>query len=295
MVGARPARHLDATADVARFPYMGKKSWWASLIHRSRSRSRLLAGAAVGLLCTGLAQGAVADGERADGERFSALGPNAARALAWRDDFNTLSSATWRVIDRDCYDPGNVAIANGRLRMTIAPTSRRDCPGVTGARINTYGLREWTSGTFSARIKFVLAPGSWQTFWMTGANGSQFPANGEVDIAEVIGRTPQNTHVALHSAFKAGGTKRCDVGGAPPATLDRVWHTYSATTSGAFVEFKIDGVRIARYTPGGTCTWPFGDPMRILFSSRGGQYGGDVDVTKYPVSYLVDWVSWTPL
>jgi beta-glucanase (GH16 family) len=251
---------------------------------------RILAGAAVGVLTVGLMQGAVADRERVSGGQL-----RAPQAPPWRDDFNTLNPNTWQVIDRDCYDPANVAIASGKLRITISPTSRSDCPGVTGARVNTYGLREWSSGTFTARIKFVLAPGSWQTFWMTGAGGAEFPANGEVDIAEVIGRTPQNTHVALHSAFKTGGTKRCDLGGAPPATLNNVWHTYSATTSKNFVEFKIDGVQIARYTPGSTCTWPFGDPMRILFSSRGGQYGGEVDVSRYPISYLVDWVTWTPL
>ena len=195
----------------------------------------------------------------------------------WRDDFNSLDPSTWNVIERDCFDPANVAVSAGKLRMTIARSARKDCPGVTGARMNTYGLRQFASGTFEARIKFVLAPGSWQTFWMTGAGNKAFPANGEVDIAEIIGRTP---------------TKRCDVGGAPPATIDRVWHVYGVTTSAARVTFTIDGKTIASNTPGGTCTWPFGDPMRLLFSARGGQYGGDVVPSAYPITYLVDWVSW---
>jgi beta-glucanase (GH16 family) len=230
----------------------------------------------------------------ATGSTSLATGSEAA-ARSWRDDFTSLDAATWHVVDRDCFDPSNVSVANGMLRMRIAPTSRADCPGVTGARINTYGLREWPSGTFSARIRFDLAPGSWQTFWLTGAGGEPFPGNGEIDIAEIIGRTPTNTHVALHSAFRSGGTKRCDLGGAPKATLDRVWHVYSVTTSSTAAVFRIDGVTIARYTPGTTCTWPFGDPMRILFSARGGQYGGEVDPSAYPVSYLVDWVSWQAL
>jgi beta-glucanase (GH16 family) len=220
---------------------------------------------------------------------------SAPAATAWRDDFNALDLTNWNLITRDCFDPSNIKVSDGRLRLTIAPSSRSDCPGVTGARMNTYGLREFGPGTFSARIRFVTAPGSWQTFWLTGAGGQDFPANGEVDIAEIIGRTPQNTHVALHSAFKTGGTKRCDLGGAPAATVDRVWHTYSVTTGATRVTFKIDGVSIASFTPGSTCTWPFGDPQRILFSSRGGQYGGDVDVSKYPITYQVDWVSWAPL
>jgi beta-glucanase (GH16 family) len=229
----------------------------------------------------------------ADGAAGASPADAAQRAVSWRDDFNSLSSANWNVIQRDCFDPANVAVQNGMLRMKIAPSGRADCPGVTGGRINTYGLQQFGPGTFSARIRFVLAPGSWQTFWLTGAGGQEFPANGEVDIAEVIGRTPTNTHVALHSAFKTGGTRRCDVGAAPAATLDRVWHTYSVTTGATRVTFKIDGATIASFTPGATCTWPYGDPMRILFSSRGGQYGGDVVQSRYPITYLVDWVSWT--
>jgi beta-glucanase (GH16 family) len=259
---------------------------------RMAMRGRVAVGASVlALFAVLLNPDDQADGMSATSGTATAVVPG----TSWRDDFNSLNSATWNVIPWGCFDPANVSVANGMLQMRIAPSPRTDCPGVTGARINTYGLKEFRSGTFSARIRFVLAPGSWQTFWMTGAGGAEYPANGEVDIAEVIGRTPQNTHVALHSAFKSGGTKRCDVGGAPPATVDRVWHVYSVTTGPNRVTFKIDGATIASYTPGATCTWPFGDPMRILFSSRGGQYGGEVDPTMYPITYRVDWVSWQAL
>ena len=229
-----------------------------------------------------------------DGRNGGADRAPAAAAAAWRDDFNALDPNTWRVIDRDCFEPRNAAVSNGMLRMTIARSPRTDCPGVTGARINTYGLREWGPGIFEARIKFVTAPGSWQTFWMTGASGREFPANGEIDVAEIIGRTPNNTHVALHSAFLAGGTRRCDQGSAPPATVNRVWHTYGVKTSSTSVVFTIDGRTIATFRPNGTCTWPYGDPMRLLFSSRGGQYGGTVVPSAYPITYLVDWVTWRP-
>jgi beta-glucanase (GH16 family) len=248
----------------------------------------VLAGLLVALV--GAAPLDAATGEPGDRDRARVVA--LAATAPFRDDFNTLSPDTWNVIDRDCFDADNVAVSNGMLRMRIAPTSRPECPGVTGARINTYGLRQWPAGTFEARIRFVTAPGSWQTFWLTGAGPAPFPANGEIDVAEIIGRTPANTHVALHSAFKTGGTKRCDVGSAPKATVDRTWHRYSVTTSATRVTFKIDDTVIASYAPGGVCTWPFGDPMRILFSSRGGQYGGEVDVSKYPITYQVDWVTW---
>jgi beta-glucanase (GH16 family) len=225
----------------------------------------------------------------------AALPPTPASAdVAWRDDFSTFNTSTWREVNWGCFNPDNASVANGHLRMTISPSADPACPAI-GARINTYGLRDWPSGTFSARIRFATAPGSWQTFWLTGANGQPFPANGEIDIAEIIGRAPENTHVALHSAFLAGGTRRCDQGASPAATVDRLWHVYSVTTSSTNVTFRIDGQVIAQFRRNGTCTWPFGDRMRILFSSRGGGYGGTVDPSRYPVTYLVDWVSWKPL
>jgi beta-glucanase (GH16 family) len=214
--------------------------------------------------------------------------------VSWRDDFNSLNPATWNVITRDCIEARNVTVANGMLRIATSPSARTDCPGVTVGRVNTYGLRTFNPGTFSARIRYVVEPGSWQNFWLTGASGKPFPANGEVDIAEVIGPAPQNTHVALHSAFLSGGTKRCDMGAGPPATVNRVWHTYSVTTGASRVTFKIDGATIATFTPGSQCTWPFGDPMRMLFSSDLGKYGGTLDLTRYPIAFLVDWVTWTP-
>jgi beta-glucanase (GH16 family) len=217
----------------------------------------------------------------------------AASDVAWRDDFTSFDTSTWQAVDGNCFTSGNASVANGMLRLRIATSKDPDCP-TTGARVNTYGLRDWPPGTFSARIRFVTAPGSWQTFWLTGASGRTFPANGEVDIAEIIGRTPGNTHVALHSAFLSGGTRRCDQGAGPAATVDRTWHVYSVTTSATVATFRIDGRVVASFRPNGICSWPFGDRMRILFSSRGGGYGGTVDPSRYPVTYLVDWVSWTP-
>lgn len=256
-----------------------------SLCSRARNcavaRARVAAFVGVALLC-GLIP-TLAEGHSA-----------AASAVGWRDDFTTFDTATWHNVRWACFDPANATVANGQLRLRITPTRDPACP-VTGARVNTYGLREFDSGTFSARIKFVTAPGSWQTFWLTGAGTETFPANGEVDIGEIIGRLPQNTHMALHSAFLTGDPgRRCDQGSSPPATVDRVWHVYSVTTSLRQVTFKIDGRVVGRFRPNGVCTWPFGNRMRIIFGSRGGAYGGELDLSQYPVTYFVDWVSWRP-
>ena len=222
-------------------------------------------------------------------------GPSLVRQFSgsWRDDFDHLDPAVWRVVGWGCFMKENVTVASGRLRMTARPAPANvACNGVEGARINTYGKREWGPGTFSARIRFVTAPGSWQTFWLTGGSGRAFPRNGEVDIAEITGKSPRLAHHRLHSSRQDAEAKRCSQGADPAVLPDGRWHVYSATTSGTRVVFKVDGAVVGRYVDDAGCTWPFGDPMRIIFGARGGQYGGDVDLSRYPVSYEVDWVSW---
>jgi beta-glucanase (GH16 family) len=218
-----------------------------------------------------------------------------AATAGWRDDFDTFDTSVWNKIDRGCFDPANVGVSGGQLwlRIVRAPDNE-DCHGVEGARINTYGKRQWPAGTFSARIKFHTLPGSWQTFWLTGANGKPFPGNGEVDVAEITGRLPAIANHRLHSSKKTAALRKCTQGGNPVVYPDGVWRTYSVTTGAKSAVFRVDGKVVGRYAPNAECTWPFGDDMRILISARGGQYGGWVALRRYPVTYYVDWVEWRP-
>jgi hypothetical protein len=223
--------------------------------------------------------------------------PAAAAEGAWRDDFTRLDTSVWDVMDWGCFSRSNVGVQDGLLWLRIVPDPANpvaECEGVTGARITTKGLRDWPAGTFSARIRFVTVPGSWQTFWLTGANGLPAPGNGEVDIAEITGKAPRVAHHRLHSSRVNAPLKRCSQGADKWIKPDGVWRTYSATTGARQVVFRVDGQVVGRYQPVPECTWPFGDRMRILFSARGGRYGGAVDVLRYPVTYHVDWVSWEP-
>ena len=214
---------------------------------------------------------------------------------AWRDDFDVFDTDVWGKANWGCFERENAGVASGQLWLRVVPRpDREDCGGVVGARVLTKGLRDWAPGTFTARIKFVTAPGSWQTFWLTGSNGKPFPAAGEVDIAEITGNVPAIAHHRLHSSRQTAPLKKCSQGADPIVHPSGVWRTYSATTSGTRVEFRVDGKLVGSYGRNDTCTWPFGDRMNMIFSARGGGYGGDVDITKYPVEYYVDWVSWSP-
>src|SRR5215207_7456339 len=89
---------------------------------------------------------------------------------AWRDDFNSLNTRTWQKIGWGCFDPANVTVSSGLLRLKTVATSSAECP-LVGGRLDTFGKRTFAPGTYTARIKFAPKTGSWQTFWMTGGSG----------------------------------------------------------------------------------------------------------------------------
>ncbi len=225
--------------------------------------------------------------------------PTAQGATGWRDDFRWLDRTVWNTPSGGCKSASNVRVAKGLLRLRTTPGTTPECE-VVGARVDTIGRRTFAPGTFSARIRFDLAMGSWQTFWMTGASGRPFPSNGEVDIAEVLGRTPQENHLRLHSAYLDGrvGTdgrlQRCTQKADPPVADLEGWHVWTVVTGPERVTFRIDGVDVASFVPDGICTWPFGDQMRMILDVGSGTWGGPVDVSQFPVTVLVDWVSWQP-
>lgn len=253
---------------------------------------------ASGVIAAVVAVGSPAAGANAPGRSG---GTPASPVSSWRDDFNRLDTSTWRVRAGGCLSPNQVKVSSGMLRLTTRASSDPACP-LLRSRIDTYNRRTFASGTFSARIRFDLATGSWQTFWLTGGSGLPFPANGEVDIAEILGRTPTQDHIRLHSAYLDG---RVDSSGRLSRCTQKLdprlqpgpdsWHVYSVTTSALAVTFKVDGKHVVTFNPNGVCTWPFIDPMRIILGAGGGGgWGGPVDPSQYPVTVLVDWVSWTP-
>lgn len=217
-------------------------------------------------------------------------------STAWRDDFTSLNTSVWRVVTGGCDAASHVSVSGGLLHLQTVASSSAACP-LVGGRIDTFGKRQFAPGTLAARIKFMPRTGSWDTFWATGASGQKAPANGEIDIAEILGRdTPNIHHLRLHAAWTPGVSGRCtqqlDIPRPPGFMSD--WHTYSVTTSATTATFAVDGQTVAVFTKYQLCTWPFADPMRPIFSVGGGSYGGTPDKSLFPTTTLVDWFSYTP-
>ena len=102
---------------------------------------------------------------------------------------------------------GNLVIE--ARRETMAGSS---CPGgpcqYTSGRINTQGKFSFTYGHVEARIKVSGTQGLWPAFWLLGANFPTvgWPASGEIDVMEHVGRAPSQVFSTIHApAYNGGG------------------------------------------------------------------------------------------
>src|SRR3989442_4006978 len=95
-------------------------------------------------------------------------------------------------------EPGNVVV--GARHETFGT---RD---YTSARLKTDGLGTWRYGRMEARIQIPRGQGLWPAFWMLGDNCAAvgWPACGEIDIMENIGREPSRVHGTVHGPGYSG-------------------------------------------------------------------------------------------
>ena len=168
----------------------------------------------------------------------------------------------------------------------------------TSARLLTKGKWSWTYGRMEARIKIPFGQGIWPAFWMLGANIDSvgWPACGEIDILENIGREPAIVHGTIHGPGYSGAG---GIGGAyslpgnVPFADD--FHIYAVEWSTNQIKWFVDGQQYLSLTPANLpngATWVYTQPQFILLNvAVGGQWPGYPDQTTiFPQRMTVDYV-----
>jgi len=213
-------------------------------------------------------------------------------------------------------DPNNPNVyQDGDGHLVIVARSAAAAPsGITSARIktatsdNTTLLFGTQYGRVEASMQLPLDSGNqgvWPAFWMLGGdlNQAPWPASGEVDILEFIGKTnPTQVYSTLHFPQFSNtglGVRATDSGGWTG------WHTWGAIWSPNQVQFYVDdptniyGTISTADIPSSqtgvsssTQSWPFNLPFYLILNlNMGGPFPGNVDATTtYPQTLLVDWV-----
>jgi beta-glucanase (GH16 family) len=240
------------------------------------------------------------------------IGVPAGYRLVWSDEFTASGlpdTAKW------AYDTGmnkqgwhnrelqyysgpraeNAEVIEGKLVITARKEQRSAAAdwggqGYTSSRLLTLGKAEWTYGYFEVRAKLPCGKGTWPAIWMLNS-AVVWPAGGELDIAELVGREPTKVFSTVHTTSGSGGNGS----GASVEVLDActAFHVYQMHWTPQQARFSIDGKThfIHRNAGTGKAQWPFDTPQfMILNIAVGGDFGGDVDDSIFPVRMEIDYV-----
>lgn len=189
-----------------------------------------------------------------------------AQTLVWQDNFDgtTINTDYWSYDFGDGCERSLCGWGNNELQYY---TSRTDNARVsngnliieakrenfltrefTSARIKTEGRIHFKYGTVEARIKVPnLANGLWPAFWLLGNTGA-WPANGEIDIAEMgiaeaVANGTANRFVggAVHWSYNGSQADYGD-GYSSPVNLNDDYHVYKMTWDPTFIRVYIDNI-----------------------------------------------------
>ena len=224
--------------------------------------------------------------------------PAATTTTGINDQFNgtKLDLTNWQYFpSQGCVSPSNVKVSGGYLHLI---TTKKNC----GERIGTKQTFQY--GVVTASIYFDLQPGAHTGMTLFGASGT-WPRNGEIDIAEQIGRQPNTDSVRVWTQRLSSTTaQRCGTSLDLPATVNHQWHTYGINWQPGNITFYLDGKAIWYWAAWEAalfgCSYPFDDPGyqgRVYFtSSVGGQYAGPAlpGHPGYPLNTLVDYITIAP-
>jgi beta-glucanase (GH16 family) len=238
--------------------------------------------------------------------------------LVWSDEFNgpngsaidvskwtfDIGGEGWGNQELEYYTsrPENVFIEDGNLVIQARRENYTGADGVsrdyTSGRLKTAGKFSQTYGRFEARVKVPSGQGMWPAFWMLGNNIEKagWPACGEIDIMENIGKEPATVHGSIHGPGFVGGD-----GIEAPYTLPANrrfaddFHIFAVEWEPKAIRLYVDNDLYVTRTradlrPG--WKWVFDHPFFLLLNlAVGGDWPGNPDPsTVFPQRMLVDYV-----
>jgi len=223
--------------------------------------------------------------------------------LVWSDEFkgksldmgkwkHDLGASGWGNNEMEDYTNShkNAYIKNGHLVIQ----ANKEGNHITSARINTAGKFSTLYGRVEMRAKLPHGQGIWPAFWMLGDNIGKvgWPACGEIDIMEFVGKDPNHSHASLHAP---GFDTHDMVASSSPSAFSNGFHTYGVIWDKDNFQFYVDGKifkKINRHSSHAK-SWPFNDHkfFILLNLAVGGNWPGAPNAsTRFPQQFIIDYV-----
>jgi beta-glucanase (GH16 family) len=230
--------------------------------------------------------------------------------VAWHDEFDgteldlenwtfDIGGGGWGNQELEAYTnrPENVRVENGML--VIEARKEPELVGgreYSSARIKTQGLHAWQYGRVEARIKLPYGQGIWPAFWMLGENINRkmWPACGEIDILEFIGKEPDQIYATVHAPGYSGGDGVGSSLTVPSAeSLRNDFHVYAIEWQENEIRWYFDDQQYFKVTAKDVpAEWAFDHPFFVILNlAVGGRWPGYPDeTTVFPQFLYVDYV-----
>jgi beta-glucanase (GH16 family) len=149
-----------------------------------------------------------------------------------------------------CYNPANVSLVDGSLKLSITPNTDPNCHRRDGSvapyqsgLVSSNQHFQFTYGYFEARIwspAGVDHKSVWPSFW---TDGQHWPQDGEIDVLEAYG-TDQS--VSYHYHYSGGGPG----GNSTVVGSTTGYHIYAANWEPGKITWYYDGKQVWQYTTG---------------------------------------------
>jgi beta-glucanase (GH16 family) len=206
----------------------------------------------------------------------------------------------WGNSELQHYTPGTEnAALDGRGNLVITarrlPGTSRAPSEYTSARLVTKGRLDFTHGRIETRAHVPRGAGLWPAFWALGASIDRvgWPACGEIDVMEHVGREPRRLYAAVHGPGYSGDDGYV---GSIQLAVDVAddYHVFAVEWQPGLIVWYLDGEPYHRVSPRDLArhSWVFEHPFYLLLNlAVGGTFGGDVpDGTVFPQELVVDYV-----
>jgi beta-glucanase (GH16 family) len=229
------------------------------------------------------------------------------RTLFWSEEFNTDGAPDPAKWGYDLGDgcPGNCGFGNNELEWY---TNRPENVIVQGGLLKIKAIKEnlggksytstrmlskdkfaFTYGKVEVKAKLPAGVGTWPAIWMLGSdiNTAGWPACGEIDIMEHLGRDLNKIYGTLHYPGHSGGS--ADGGTKLIENATTEFHIYTLDWTAAAIKIYVDGQLI--HSVVNSLAIPFNhDFFLILNIAMGGGFGGPVDPGFTNATMEVDYI-----
>lgn len=223
-------------------------------------------------------------------------------SLVWSDEFDVpgapnankwgydLGAGGWGNNEIQYYTnrTDNAYVSGGTLKI-VAKKEAYQGSGYTSARLLSKGKYSFKYGKVEARAKLPAGVGTWPAIWMLGDNIStvNWPACGEIDIMEHVGKSLNTIYGTLHYPARYGGNADGKTTVINNVTTE--FHKYGMEWNESNIKFYVDDVLFFTFT--NSSSVPFNQNFfLILNSALGGNFGGPLDPAYTSAVFEIDYV-----